>query len=192
MPKILLKDATAAWKKAKPATMTKTGLSNELRKLEKFDLNENMTKWVPVLEQCKKALEVAAAKDLAKEKQGLECANLLLSEIKFQLNNIPSLRKTVNNLIGKIHETGVKTLQHPVAQQTSALDGLLAAYNKTLTGVPDDNHFHPTNPFYIQVPGRVKLLATAYVSSALKKAPDTEKRKEEMEKYLDANPPKLI
>jgi hypothetical protein len=139
MSRILLKDARAAWKKAKPLTLTKTGLSDELRKLEKFVLDKEMASWMPILEHVKASLKTAIAdKDIAKEKKAVECLTAISAEVNSQIALIPRLRETINHSLKEAYEAALKILAKPTAEKLAKFDAVIKPYLGTI-----EQGFHP-------------------------------------------------
>jgi hypothetical protein len=131
-----LKNATAAWKKAKPITLTKTGVSEELRKLEAYPehLDEDMRQWIPILEHVKKSLGTALTdKAIAKEKKAVDCLHQIEHDVSGQIAHINHLRTVINNALHAAFVAGRECLkeEHPEARDLEAVEHAVKQYLDT-------------------------------------------------------------
>jgi hypothetical protein len=183
---IELKNALAAWKKAKPLTLTKTGISEALRELPdpaKMDLRKD----VPALEKVKKALEVGVAnKHIAAQKAAHECVKQILASVNTQILAYSTRRINLNRILERIIDAGNAFVKDPNPKHMVTLKGANAEFNKYLANVVG------LDATYAQVPTRILLLAENYLKAQPKGGTQFEGVKKEMEAYMKAHPKLVI
>jgi hypothetical protein len=183
---IELKNALAAWKKAKPLTLTKTGVSEVLRNLPADpSIVSDFKKDIPALETIKKTLEVAVAnKHIQAQKKAHECIKEILTAVNNQLAEDKVLRGKVNAALKKVFDGGHAFLKTPTPQVAATIKQGVVEYNTLLA------KFQPKgSQDFFQVPPRVSMLAQEWVKQAAGKDPKQfEGVKKEMIEYMKAHP----
>ncbi len=180
-----LNNALAAWKKAKPLTLTKTGISEVLRTLPANPaVVVDFKKEIPVLENVKKTVEVALAnKHVQQHKGAVDCLKEIHKAVDEKLKHDRELRGKLNASLKKIFDAGHAFLKAPNPQVAAQIKNFVHEYDGYLST------FKPTNADYFQIPPRVELLASSYAKAILKKdQKEIEGVKAEMTKYMQSHP----
>lgn len=183
---IELKNALAAWKKAKPVTLTKTGVSEALRTLPANpSVVDDFKKGFPELENVKKILEVAVAnKHIQAQKKAHDCVKEILAAVNKQLADNKVLRGKVNATLKKIFDGGHAFLKQPSPAAAALIKNAVVEYN-----VLGEHFKSMSKPDFFQVPMRVTMLAEEYVKAVAKgEAKQLEGIKKEMTDYMKAHP----
>ena len=128
---IELKNAVAAWKKAKPLTLTKTGISEALRTLPADpSIVKDFKTEIPALENVKKTLEVAVAnKHIQAQKKAHDCVKEILVAVSHQLAADKDLRGKVNAALKKIFDGGNAFLKAPSPAGAHAIKEAVKEYD---------------------------------------------------------------
>jgi len=178
-----LKNAVAAWKKAKPLMLTKTGISEALRKIPVDPtIIKDFKKDLPVLEECKKVIDVAVSnKHIIAAKAAHECVKQIQEALRVQITKHRELRADVNAALKKIFDGGHKMVKTPTKQISDGLKSAAKEYDALF------EKFTPASPEYVQVPMRVSYLAERWVESLSKPGPQLEGIKKEMTAYMNVH-----
>ena len=156
MAKILLKDAVKAWKKAKPLTLTKTGISEALRPLQTYNPPRigDADDWIKELEKCKQVLDVASRnKHIVAQKKAHECVKDILTEVNDQLDKLKDWKEEMNKALKKVAKEGADFIDAPAESALRDITASVQAINKLL------EPFFTSKIEVAQVPTRIELCA---------------------------------